>query len=120
MREVIYSDEQLKEKLSYWKKRLRLNDWIIKAMIVRQRDFSSPERLGEISYNIHNKTALIKILDPVDYDDWEKQNMERILVHELLHLHFANIHYHFGKESEFYEVFEEQAIESITHGLINN
>lgn len=117
--EVIYTDEQLKEKLAYWQKRLRLNDWIVKVEIARQREFSTSDRLGEVTFNIHTKTALIKILNPVDYDDWDKQDMENTLVHELLHLHFAYIHYHFGKNSDFYEMFEEQAIESIASGLIS-
>lgn len=120
MKETIFNDGQLKDKLIYWQKKLRLQDWIIDAKIVRQRDMSQPDRVGEISSNLHNKVALISILDPVDYDDWGKQDMESTLVHELLHLHFAGIDYHFGNNDNVYHVLEEQAIESITSGLISS
>lgn len=118
MSEVVLTEKQLQEKLHYWQEKLRLKDWIVKVKIVRQREMSKIDGIGEIQFSIHNKTAMIYILDPVDYDDWEKQDMENTLVHELLHLHFSQISYHFGKDSEVYEVFEEQAIESIAHGLI--
>lgn len=119
MSEVVYTNERLEEKLAYWQKRLRLSDWIIKIDIARQKEFSASDRIGEIAYNVYTKTAHIKILDPVDYDDWDKQDMERTLVHELVHLHFAEICYHFGKDNEFYNVFEEQAIEGITNAIIS-
>lgn len=120
MNEVIFNDTKLKERLLYWQRKLRLQDWIIDAKIVRQRDMSQPDRVGEISSSIHNKVALISILDPIDYDDWGKQDMESTLVHELLHLHFSGISYHFGNDDNVYHVMEEQAIESITSGLISS
>lgn len=116
--EIIFSQEQLEEKLLYWQENLRLRDWIIKVTIKRQREMSQSNRLGEVEFNIYTKTAMISVLDPIDYDDWGKQDMENTLVHELLHLHFSEINYHFGGQEDVYSVLEEQAIESIAHGLI--
>lgn len=116
---VVFTQEQLEESLTYWQEKLRLRDWIIKVKIARQRDMSLSDKLGEINFNVHTKTALISIIDPSDYDDWGEQDMENTLVHELLHLHFSAISYHFGnKDIVVYEMFEEQAIESITSGLV--
>ena len=115
--EVIFNEEQLQEKLKQWQERLRLQDWIVKVKIVRQREMQA-DRQGEVEFNVHNKVAMIKIIDPIDYDDWDKQDMEDTLVHELLHLHLSGISLHFGKNNDVYEMLEEQAIESIAHGLI--
>lgn len=119
MSEVIFTEGELKEKLKEWQGKLRLQDWMINVEIVRQREMSQMNRLGEVEFNVYAKTANISILDPVDYDDWGKQDMENTLVHELLHLHLAGICYHFGKNDEVYAVMEEQAIEGITSGLIS-
>src|SRR5690625_2812996 len=119
MSEVIFNKEQLEQKLKYWQSKLRLNDWKINAQITRDKDMSQRDRLGEVEYNIYKKEAFIRILDPVDYDDYGKQDMENTLVHELLHIHFSGICYHFGKNDDVYNVLEEQAIESITSGLIS-
>jgi len=119
MPEVIFNVEKLNQKLKYWQEKLRLRDWIINVKIMRQREMSQSDRLGEIQFNVYKKTALISILDPVDHDDWFEQDMENTLVHELLHLHFSGISYHFGKDDNVYDMLEEQAIESITNGLIS-
>lgn len=105
-KEVIFTDEQLQEKLKQWQERLRLQDWLVKVKIGRQREMQL-NRLGEISFNTHTKTARITILDPIDYDDWGKQDMENTLVHELLHLHFSGISIHFGNNSDVYGMLEE-------------
>ncbi len=115
--EVTFNEDQLQEKLKLWQERLRLQDWIVSVKIVRRREMQ-PDRQGEIEFNLYNKVAMISILEPIDYDDWGKQDMEDTLVHELLHLHLAGINFHFGKNNDVYEMLEEQAIESIAHGLI--
>ncbi|WP_157800947.1 hypothetical protein [Bacillus solitudinis] len=118
MQEVILSQEELEERLAYWQEKLRLRDWIITIRIVREKEMD-PNRAAEISWTLSKKMASVRILDPIDYPDglMAMQDMENSLVHELLHLHFAPIHED-AHDREHYEVFEEQAIESITHGLI--
>lgn len=110
LKEVIYNDEQLKERLAYWQEKLRLRDWRIETEITRERNFINVDCNAEIRYNLPNKTAFVHIVDPIDFDDVFKQDMEWLLVHELLHLHLAPI----GDE----ETPVEQAVESITYGLI--
>lgn len=115
MKEVIFTQDQLQEKLLEWQKRLRLQDWIIKVKLVRERDMNLDGVQGEVFWVIEKKMATIRILDPIDYppNEMEPQDMENILVHELLHLHFAPLRY-----DDFSEIAEEQAIESITSGII--
>lgn len=114
---IILTQEQLEEQLVYWQKVLRLQDWRIKARILRERDFCNPGSQGECDWSLSTKTAIIRILDPVDYSPdcaWP-QDIEQVLVHELLHLHFAS----FDAESSTAErVAQEQAIDCIATGLV--
>ena len=78
------------------------------------------ECAGDVSYEVTKKMAHINILDPIDYPEFAmiEHDMENTLVHELLHLHFAPISKEFVAGDEQYQLFEEQAIESISSGLI--
>lgn len=120
MSEVVLTDEQLQERLKYWKEKLRLQDWIIEVKLSRGRDMMEGTNAC-VNWVLYKKMALIKILDPIDYPGelMGERDMENDLVHELLHLHFAPINDHFGENGEVYNTFEEQAIESITSGLIS-
>lgn len=115
--EIILTQEQLEERLAYWQRVLRLQDWRVKARLVRERDFRNPGNQGECEWSLSTKVAIIRILDPVDYSPdcaW-LQDMERTLVHELLHLHFAP----FRAESDTAEdISQEQAIDCIATGLV--
>lgn len=120
MQEVILTEEQLQEKLAYWQKILRLSDWIITVRIARERDMNLSGCAGEISWSLNNKAASIRILDEIDcpQDLMYPQDMEKTLVHELLHLHLAPVSECYGKNEDIYSLFEEQAIESISHALV--
>lgn len=117
---MTFTQEELEQKLSYWQKRLRLQDWIIEVRIVRGREMDD-DYAAQVNWILPKKMATISILDPVDYppDLMSEQDMENDLVHELLHLHLAPIHEHYGNECQKYITFEEQAIESIAFGLID-
>lgn len=118
MEEVIFTDEQLQEKLKEWQKRLRLQDWIITAKIKRGRDLSNDSQ-ANVHYVLPKKMATISIMDPIDYppDSMVPQDMEDSLVHELLHLHFAPISD--DDDDDKYYTAMEQMIESIASGLIS-
>jgi hypothetical protein len=95
-----------------------LQDWFITASIKRSRDLLDNSQAC-VSWVLNKKMATIGIIDPIDYppDSMFPQDMEISLVHELLHLHFAPI-----SDKDFdnqFELAEEQAIESISFGLIN-
>lgn len=111
--DVHFDDEQLQDKLVYWLEKLRLQDWIVTARIARYHELE-PNRAGECSSILSNKEAVISILSADDYaEDWGVVDMEWTLVHELLHLHFESMAVAAEKE-----IAVEQAIESITYGLI--
>lgn len=96
-----------------WQRRLRLQDWDIKIIFVRQFEMR-PDVLGCCEPVIEKKVALIKIVDPIDYptDCRWGLDVENTIIHELLHCHFEPVSKDGG-------VFVEQAIESITSGLLS-
>ncbi len=82
--------EVLRSLCREWQERLGLLHWDVKLFIVRHYDFP-PNRMGNCYWTMSILTATIRILHPQDYDPAvdEDADMEQILVHELLHLHFA-------------------------------
>lgn len=120
MQEVILTEEQLQERLAYWQKVLRLSDWIVDVNITRERDMTRTGIAAEVEWTLQKKMASIRILDAVDYPTglMDTQDMEQSLVHELLHLHLAPISDHFSNDNDIYNLFEEQAIDSIADALV--
>jgi hypothetical protein len=108
------TQEQLEERTRYWQKVLRLQDWDVRVAIKRRHEFHVEERSGEIILDRYERSANVRLLDPQDYppDCIRSQDMERTLVHELLHLHTD-----FFKEED-HSVAEEQAINAIAMALI--
>lgn len=86
------TEEQLNELCIEWQKVLRLQDWDIVVKLDRQRQFENKTAQGEVAWVFGRKEAIIKILDPTDYptECIFEQDQEETLVHELLHLHFAD------------------------------
>lgn len=117
---MVLTQEQLEQKLRYWQKRLRLQDWIIEVRLVRERELDG-DYAAQVNWVLPKKMASVHILDQIDYPPelMGERDMENDLVHELLHLHLAPIHEHFGEGNSLYSMFEEQAIESIAFGLVD-
>lgn len=115
---MIYkTNDELQEACTEWQKRLRLQDWIIKCKISRASGVKDNSQ-AHCSWVLEKKMATIVILDPIDYpeDTMHEQDMEWSLVHELLHLHFAP----FDREhDEHKDVLIEQAVDSISWGIVN-
>lgn len=114
---IFKNDEELHEKLIEWQKRLRLQDWVVKVKIARNKDVAEKSQ-GHCNWVIQKKMATIIILDPLDYPDdtMHPQDMEQTLVHELLHLHFAP----FDDEVDTpKEIAIEQATDCIAYALVN-
>lgn len=91
---MIYkTQEELDAAVALWQKRLRLQDWEVKAQFKRARDFVNLGAQAEISSSIEHKTACLSVLDPIDYDPANKwpQDHEDDVVHELVHLHLKVI-----------------------------
>ena len=88
---VTPAQRYLNEKLSLWQKRLKLEDWTV-TVITSQRDGLRTATLGNIRWDPEKKTALIRVLDPSDYQapsDAILRDMEFTVVHELIHLEFC-------------------------------
>lgn len=113
---VILTQEQLEERLIWWQKVLRLQDWCVKVRLARERDFCHPAQ-GESEWVLQTKVAIIRVLDSADYSPYciLPQDMEKTLVHELLHLHFAPFNTEKGTAED---VAQEQAIDCIATGLV--
>ena len=76
-----------------WQKRLRLQDWKLEVSVVRAADMSLNEAVAEYSCTLERKTAIIRLLDPIDNETLglgvNDRDMEKDLVHEIVHCHFA-------------------------------
>lgn len=114
---VILSEEQLQVLCSEWQRVLRLQDWLVVVRIVRKRDMKFDNSAGEAGWTPDRRDAIIRILDPLDYEPTRiyEQDMELSLVHELLHLHFALISY---KDDTIEDTLQEQALHAIADGLV--
>ena len=115
---IYENDEQLQQALAEWQKILRLQDWIIKASIRRERDMYLANSSAAVRYNYEKRMAFIHIMDPIDYepDLMVPQDMEISLVHELLHLHYAGFDQTEKGTIEYALV--EQSIEAISRALV--
>jgi hypothetical protein len=115
---MILTEKQLQEKARYWQEVLRLRDWDLIVKKENKKSFDDSTE-GNCEFLVSSKCAYIRILNEDDYpdDSWVPQDMELTLVHELLHLHFAQIREH-SDSVPLYEDFEEQAISAISEALV--
>jgi len=100
--------------LHTWQSRLGLEEWRIAARIVRQTDLN-PDTLGNLKWNSARRIATIKVLDPRDYDmpaSQIPQDMERTVVHELVHLELSVL------PREGSATVEERVVNRMTEALL--
>lgn len=110
-----YTDRFLQDRLGYWCKHLKLEEWQVSIAMVR-RDSLRPKTLGKIQWDKKRKTAVIEVMDPSDYrlsfrpmlDD-----MEFTVVHELVHLSLASL-----PRSEASRSSEEHAVNRLAEALV--
>jgi len=105
---------ELRELLYVWQERLRLRDWKIR---LKFQDLEND--YGSCYCNIEDKTATIKILNLKDklWGDNREVTPEKVLVHEILHIHFWLLHDGDVNHHNMSKV--EQAINFITDALVN-
>lgn len=106
-----FNEKWLQELCAYWQKILRLQDWLVNIRYMRQWELADS---GRVRGSLRLKTAKVDILHPDDYSpttDVENEITDTV-IHELMHLHFKP----FATDSN--EVFEEQAVASITSALL--
>lgn len=107
------------EKLWYWQRRLNLRDWNI-SVVVARADILKPKTLGNIHWDTDKKTAVIRVLDPADYEMRDAamlEDMEFTVVHELIHLELAPVLSKFPR-NEANRRDEEHAVNQMADALL--
>jgi hypothetical protein len=107
---------QVAKLLTKWQEVLRLADWQIVIEIRRAKDMSLANVMGSCTHTLSKKIAFIEIMNPRDYPaDWMDVDVERTVVHELLHCHFAPFE---AKNRTPEDIAQEQAIHAISTALV--
>jgi hypothetical protein len=89
----IVTDGQLKTWLRTWQRRLKLMDWEVEVRLVPASELK-PDTLGNLRWNSDSRKALIRIMDPGDYDLPAAQiprDIEMTILHELIHLQLSSL-----------------------------
>jgi sugar/nucleoside kinase (ribokinase family) len=112
---------ELNERLIYWQKRLRLQDWGVNIRLCHPDEIDAQ---GLSCIKVTSKSVKIKILDPKYFNDLDAeiicQNWEITLIHELLHLHFVTFDRIFDRDRDNTKDARdavEQSIELIAQAL---
>ena len=110
----------LRGRLAQWQHRLKLDDWKISLVVARS---SSLRRgtLGNIHWDADKQTAVIRVLDPSDYQtsfSAAVKDMEFTVVHELIHLELSSLTRDFKNRSEDSFSKEENAVNQMAGALL--
>lgn len=109
--------------LTEWKTRLGLQDWVILLRINCSPDelkVESPyDHQGEVEWTLSCKSAVIKIVDFTGREDAYiiPFDLEKTLVHELLHLKFAYIQHMNSSEADYQHM--HSVIDDLARALVN-
>ena len=88
--ECILTSYQLKALCDEWKIILGLENWHMAIMLVKQREIDGLQ--GQCEWSLIGREAPIKILRHDNFDaDYFDHDMEKVLVHEMLHCVFGDI-----------------------------
>jgi hypothetical protein len=107
------------EKLWVWQKRLHLQDWNISVELSRANGLK-PKTLGNIHWDLDKKTAVIRVLDPADYQLPFREmlaDMEFTVVHELIHLELSPVLSPLPR-SDANRLDEEHAVNQMAEALL--
>lgn len=117
------SDEELKKLCEMWQKRLRLQDWRIDAKFADSAEMDGAQ--GRAHFQREKKLGVIGILRPESFDETDDYykafpdifDIERTLLHELLHVPFDGLFEVEEDTDEHKHAAQEQAIELLTDAL---
>lgn len=119
------SEERMQQLCENWREALNLKDWTVDLKIVGAGVLRAGV-LGDCDMVVSKKYATVRLLTAELYpamraagarladDEFEQ---ERVLVHELIHLHYAPLDALIGRENVA-EIVLEQAISSMDRVLI--
>ena len=117
--EEFETEEQLQECLKWWKEKLFLMDWIIKAKMVSPDEFLEKDCCGENEFDIVNRSCIIRILKKEFYGERVmKYCAEKILVHELLHCCYNWLVDNGSYEGKYLDTMEHSLLEQMSKSLI--
>ena len=105
----------LNARLAVWQQRLNLTSWKVSVVFAHRADLK-PKTLGNIHWDKVAKTAVVRVLDPSDYQSTcraAQADMEVTLVHELVHLELSAL-----PRSPASRRDEELAVIGITNALL--
>ena len=109
-----FTQKYVAEKLTLWQQNLKLTDWQISWALAHRSELK-PHTVGQIHWDMPNKSAAILVLDPADYRMPFKamlDDMELTIIHELVHLKLTSL-----PHSEASRGSEEQAVNGISEAL---
>lgn len=108
----------MNEWLALWQERLRLSDWETKVSLASKREMRLDGSEGTALMTPSKKRALIQVLDARDYpeDEGFDYDPERVIVHELLHLHIAP--FFTADEDSKEHMLMEQAVHSLSLAFV--
>jgi hypothetical protein len=110
----VVTQAQVDDWTKNWQKRLDLGEWTITTLVVRVSDLK-PDTLGNLKWNSTNKSAVIKVLNPLDYELPGPEiptDIEYTIVHELIHLQLSVLP-HDGAT----KITEEKVVNRISEAL---
>lgn len=116
---VVLNDRALAALVRYYAPLMGLSDWSITVAVARtiEHDHRDRDNSGTIIFSRTERRARILILHQADHGErqgWE-QDMEKTLVHEMLHLVFLDYD---GDDPKRPHTREEQAINSLAKGMV--
>ena len=114
----IVTDQQIQEWLRVWQKRLRLENWNVRARMARVWELGP--NLADIDIRPEKRRAAIRILNPRDYDLPRNEipaDIELSIVHELTHLQLAALPL---PEDRSADKAEERVVQKLSRALVRN
>lgn len=109
-------DKETAEILKFWKDILFMQEWEFVLKYCTAADMPQDTQ-GSVTWTLGNKTAIIKILRPDNYNYPDfPQDIERTILHEILHCFLA--FQDKTKKGSIEEILFEQKIETISKALI--
>lgn len=115
------TEAELQVLCAEWQARLGLRDWTFALSVRPRRRMLDAETMGQCQHNLAQKIAYIAVADPAELDgEWGKafpliHDPEHVLVHELIHPHFAPFRAEPGTPEH---VAQEQAINALATALV--
>lgn len=110
------SNEELQSICRKWQETLSLQHWCIKIKYARRNEMTTGG-CAEVFCKTGVMVAVIKILDPIDYDDqYVNQNVELSILHELIHIPlmmFSN-----PEENSVEDILQEQFVETMAKAFL--